>query len=174
MVVLLNHEVIAIDQDVLAIMAKRVPPSNSSREVLAATADSSCNATSFSHRFKGIQCQGFSPLPNASTPTACEAACCAMNKAHPGRCTTWLLWNGGGWYGGTPCMGPPAPGSDGASMLNGSRVGPPPPPPPPPPAPAEVWARPLQANSSNNERVRRQWVFSTQTRRRHEHSFRIC
>ena len=74
MAVLLNHEVIAIDQDVLAIMAKRVPLSKSSREVLATTADSSCNAASFLHPFKGIQCQGFSPLPNASTPAACEAA----------------------------------------------------------------------------------------------------
>ena len=154
MAVLLNAEVLAIDQDALAIMAKRVPLSNASgagREVRVAA--SSCNTTSFSHTFEGIQCEGFSPMENASTLAACAAACCAMNKAQPGRCKTWLLWNGGGWWGGTPCIGPPSPGSVGASMLNGSHPGTPPPPAPPPPAPAEVWARPLQARASHNERV---------------------
>eukprot|EP01051_Picozoa_sp_SAG22_P023205 SAG22_NODE_5885_length_936_cov_0.979689_1_plen_260_part_00 len=136
-------------------MAKRVPLQRTKHNAFAS--DSSCDARSFSHSFHGIQCEGFTALPNATTPAECVAACCAMNRVQPGRCKTWLLWNGGGWYGEIACKGPPASGSVGASMLNGSIVGPPPPPPPlpppPPPTSPEVWARPLQPNMSEGEQV---------------------
>ena len=79
-----------VNQDPLGVMGKPVPVTKPEPEPALTDVDGACTAASFPHAFHGIQCDGFSPLPNASTAGACAAACCAQNRTPPlGRCQTW-------------------------------------------------------------------------------------